>query len=176
MGQQLVEVVTKRASDHISMGAVKRKRKDEGDNNGAEKISGEPQFFGECTIEKKQPDKRLRVSSSWLGNFLSQKRDLVVPVPPDCGLADDTYLREFSLQFPRLADQNSSDSDDDSGGQPCKSVEVEIVSGISFIDVDETDETPVAMTSVKLKLYNLPYTMDIAKVCHFNFESYLYQF
>ena len=164
---QIIEVVSKRASGHISMGAVKRKRKDEGNNHGTEDILIEPQFAAERLIEKNQADKKQRVSSSWLGNFLSQKRDLVVPIPPDCGLADDTYLREFSQQFPRIANQNSADSDDDSGGLSFKSVEVEIVSGILLVDVDEIDETPVAITSVKLKLYNLPYTMNVEKVCLF---------
>lgn len=154
------------------MGAIKRKRKDENENQNTEKVlAAEQQIVADIATENHQPRKEQRVASSWLGNFLSQKRDLLVPVPPDHELADDIYLREFNLQFLRSSDRDNTDSDEDYGKSSIGKVEVEIIPGTVVIGADEIDEAPVAITSVKIKLYNLPYSMDEVKVCATLFQS-----
>ena len=143
------------------MGAGKRKRKQECASVGSISVADEKNdvSFSEPTKQKKQK------ASSWLENFLSQKRDLVVPIPPDCELADDTYLREFNLQFVRSKvekegaekEEKDGDSSDDEEGNynSFQSVEIAIVSRGGKEDVTEEEDEP--QTSGKVRLFNLPY-------------------
>ena len=90
------------------MGAVKRKRKEK----NAVHQSGQPEDEAVAGVINDDSSKRRKeqpkVASSWLENFLAQKRDVLVPVPVECELADDTYLREFNLQFSTIISQNGS--------------------------------------------------------------------
>ena len=106
-------------------------------------------------------------TSTWLGNFLSQKRDLSVPVPDDHVLSDDTYLREFSMQFRSEELTTNLDSDEDCDAQatlfcdveenPLSSIEESLVN-----DCDNADQSHVAKG--KLKIFNLPYRIKSGEV------------
>lgn len=55
-------------------------------------------------LKRKLEDPRIegrkeRVQSSWIANFLSQKRDLSIRPAPEVELTKDTYLRKFSEEF-----------------------------------------------------------------------------
>ena len=106
-------------------------------------------------------------TSTWLGNFLSQKRDLSVPVPDDHVLSDDTYLREFSMQFRSEELTTCLDSDEDCDAQvslfcgveenPLSSIEESLVN-----DCGNAEQSHVAKG--KLKIFNLPYRIKPGEV------------
>ena len=107
-------------------------------------------------------------TSAWLGNFLSRKRDLSVSVPDDHVLSDDTYLREFSLQFTRSEVLRTCfDSDDDYDAEALLSCDVEenpLSSTEESLanDCDTADQSLVAKG--KLKIFNLPYRIKPGEV------------
>lgn len=127
--------------------------------------------FGENNVEKKQ-----KVASSWLSNFLSQKREIENCVPPDSELANDSYLREFSMQF-KFSDtsvgvSDNSDVDDDQFDTP---VDIEIsvaVRDASLVvsavegegEEEEREEEGAKVTNGKLKLFNLPFKIKEREV------------
>ena len=108
-------------------------------------------------------------TSTWLGNFLSQKRDLSVSVPDDQVPADDTYLREFSLQFTRSEVLRTCfDSDDDYDAEAFSSCDVEEnpLSSIeeSLTNGCDTADESLVVAKGKLKIFNLPYRIKPGEV------------
>ena len=108
-------------------------------------------------------------TSSWLGNFLSQKRDLTVAVPDDYVLSDDTYLREFSLQFTQSEVLKTCfDSDEDCDVEALLSCDVEEnpLSSIEESPVNDFDtaDQSLVVAKGKLKIFNLPYRVKPKEV------------
>ena len=110
-------------------------------------------------------ESKRRRTSSWLSTFLSKKRDLDVPEPPEVLCADITYLREFNEQFePKsssslarttdIVDEASdNDVDDDDNLVDRKSEN-------NDDDVDHPAQEQPLVTG-KLRIYNLPYAVTI---------------
>lgn len=108
-------------------------------------------------------------TSPWLGNFLSQKRDLTVAVPDDHIVSDDTYLREFSLQFTRsevLKTCFDSDKDCDVEASSSCDVEENPLSSIeeSPANYFDTADQSLVVAKGKLKIFNLPYRIKPKEV------------
>jgi hypothetical protein len=155
------------------MGAVKRKRKLK-EANASQETNKVDELDSKNDVSfAEQPRKLQKVASSWLENFLAQKRDLIVPTPPDCELADDTYLREFSKQFTRSAaddDENPSSDDEDNPYSTLESVEIAIVSREEMDTADNgEDEEELVKTNGKIRLLNLPY-----KITEKNVSTYMF--
>ena len=145
------------------MGAVKRKRKEK----NAVQQSGQPEDEAVAGVINDDSSKRRKeqpkVASSWLENFLAQKRDVLVPVPVECELADDTYLREFNLQFSKSITAADSSDDENDGSDGTVLLDVEVVVADKHVPVDEA-EIQLTATYVKIKLFNLPYRISESKV------------
>jgi hypothetical protein len=134
-------------------------------------LESDSKDFRENKVEKKQ-----KVASSWLSNFLSQKREIETCVPPDSELANDAYLREFSMQFKfidtSVGVSDNSDVDDDQFDAP---VDIEIsvaVRDASLVvsavegegEEEEREEEGAEVTNGKLKLFNLPFKIKEREV------------
>jgi hypothetical protein len=152
------------------MGSVKRKRNVD---NGQEqsKKSKESENETEAITVDQKITKLPIVASSWLENFLSQKRDSVVTAADEHDVADDTYLREFSLQFTKTIPQDDGD-DSDNELPPTNSASCEVeqisVSERTESQIGDCDTEDVSLAaSAKLKLFNLPYRIKSKEVgCH----------
>jgi hypothetical protein len=152
------------------MGTVKRKRNVD---NGQEqsKKSKESENETEAITVDQKITKLPIVASSWLENFLSQKRDSVVTAADEHDVADDTYLREFSLQFTKTIPQDDGD-DSDNELSPTNSASSEVeqfsVSERTESQIGDCDTEDVSLAaSAKLKLFNLPYRIKSKEVgCH----------
>jgi hypothetical protein len=152
------------------MGSVKRKRNVD---NGQEqsKKSKESENETEAITVDQKITKLPIVASSWLENFLSQKRDSVVTAADEYDVADDTYLREFSLQFTKTIPQDDGDDSDNelptanSGSCEVEQISVSERTESQIGDCDTEDVSLAA--SAKLKLFNLPYRIKSKEVgCH----------
>lgn len=116
------------------------------------------------------PQRRGRFQSSWITVFLSQKRELHVPPPPEVELTNDKYLREFSEGF--LPNQNpedeeiKSDKDDDcvlDSTLYSTRYPVDVIAplqGNSIGDLEKEKEDISSISNGKLRLFNLPYNLN----------------
>lgn len=149
------------------MGSVKRKRTVDNDQELVKK-SKDPENETEAVIIELKPTKLPIMASSWLENFLSQKRDSIVTAADEHDVADDTYLREFSLQFTKSIPEDGGDnSDDELLLITCASHEVEQISVSERTEsqIGDYDIEDVSITaSAKLKLFNLPYRIKSKEV------------
>ena len=107
-------------------------------------------------------ESKRRRTSSWLSTFLSKKRDLDVPEPPEVECADITYLREFNEQFaPKSSNSaqttdivdEASDNDDD--------VDRNAENNNDDDDVEPLQEKEQQLVTGKLRIYNLPYAVTV---------------
>jgi hypothetical protein len=152
------------------MGSVKRKRNVD---NGQEqsKKSKESENETEAITVDQKITKLPIVASSWLENFLSQKRDSVVTAADEHDVADDTYLREFSLQFTKTIPQDDGDDSDNelptANSGSCEGEQIS-VSERTESQIGDCDTEDVSLAaSAKLKLFNLPYRIKSKEVgCH----------
>lgn len=152
------------------MGSVKRKRNVDNGQEQAKKNKESDNETEAITVDQKIT--KLPIAASpWLENFLSQKRDSIVTAADEHDVADDTYLREFSLQFTKTIPEDTGD-DSDNESQPIKSelCEIEQMSMPEQTEsqIGDRDVEDVSLAaSAKLKLFNLPYRIKSKEVgCH----------
>lgn len=161
------------------MGSVKRKRNVD---NGQEQTKKSKESDNETeAITVDQKITKLPIAASpWLENFLSQKRDSIVTAADEHDVADDTYLREFSLQFTKTIPEDTGD-DSDNELQPIKSelCEIEQMSlpELTESQIGDRDVEDVSLAaSAKLKLFNLPYRIKSKEVsCQLAISQFLFQ-
>ena len=149
------------------MGSVKRKRNVDNGQEQAKK-NKESENETEIIILDQKITKLPIVASSWLENFLSQKRDFIVTAAEEHDVADDTYLREFSLQFTKSIPQHEGDDSDNEGpliNSGSSEIEQLSVTERTESQIGDCDVEDVSLAaSAKLKLFNLPYRIKSKEV------------
>ena len=110
-------------------------------------------------------ESKRRRTSSWLATFLTKKRDLDVPEPPEVESGDITYLREFNEQFASKnsnaaqtasIDDEASDNDDNHD----QIIDRKTENNNNNVDDGETPQEKSILTG-KLRIYNLPYAVSV---------------
>ena len=109
-----------------------------------------------------------KIQSSWLGRFLCQKREVIVPAPPDICVTDDTYLKDFCSQFRHnQVDHIVSDNEDDEWIANLRSATRTssiLGEGSRKAEIPDNYEDLTIATNGQIRIFNLPYTIDTEKI------------
>jgi ribosomal protein L32 len=118
------------------------------------------------------------VQSTWIANFLNQKRQACVVSPPSITVANDVYLRQFNNQFSSIEAEEHDTSDVETEtfiavDKFYKTPENDLILSPDKILIDPEDGSVVnpeilddslVISNIKLRLFNLPYSISETEI------------